>query len=56
MMEIQLEYNSWAVSLVRDSAGILKWTKDELKVMDRKTQKIITMNKMCHSQSDIGRL
>ena len=38
--------NSWAVSLVRYSAGILKWTKDELKAMDRKTRKIMTMNRM----------
>ena len=30
--------NSRTVSSVRYSAGILKWTKDELKVMDRKTQ------------------
>ena len=48
--------NSWAVSLVRYSAGILKWTKDELKVMDRKTRKIMAMNRMYHSQSDTGRL
>ena len=38
--------NSRAVSLVRCSAGILKWTKDELKAMDRKTRKIMTMNRM----------
>ena len=48
--------NSWAVSLVRYSAGILKWTKDELKVMDRKTRKIMAMNRMYHSQSDTDRL
>ena len=35
--------NSWAVSLVRYSDGILKSTKDELNVMDRKTLKIMTM-------------
>ena len=45
--------NSRAVSLVRYSAGILKWTKDELKVMDRTTQKIMTINRMYqpHSQT-----
>ena len=48
--------NSRAVSLVRYSAGILKWTKDELKAMDRKTRKIMTMNRMYHPQSDTGRL
>ncbi|XP_047475423.1 uncharacterized protein LOC125029527 [Penaeus chinensis] len=48
--------NSRAVSLVRYSAGILKWTKDELNIMDRKTRKIMTMNRMYHPQSDIDRL
>ena len=44
--------NSQAVSLVKYSAGILKWTKDELKVMDRKTRKIVTMQRMYHPQSN----
>ena len=48
--------NSRAVSLVRNSAGILKWTKDKLKVMDRKTRKIMMMNRMYHPQSDTERL
>ena len=48
--------NSRSVSLVRYSAGILKWTKDELKVMDRKMRKIMTMNRMYHLRSDTGRL
>ena len=47
---------SRAVSLVRYSAGIIKWTKDELKAMDRKIQKIMTMNRMYHPQSDTDRL
>ena len=48
--------NSWAVSLVRYGAGILKWTKDEVKVRDMKTRKIMIMNSMYHPQWDIGRL
>ena len=48
--------NSWIVSLVKYSAGILKWTKDELKVMDRKTRKIMTMNRTCNPQGDTDRL
>ena len=48
--------NSRAVSLVRYSAGILKWTKDEIKAMDRKTKKILAMNRMYHPQSDTDRL
>ena len=45
-----------AVSLVRYSAGILKWKKGELKVMDRKTQKMMTMSRMYHLQSDTDKL
>ena len=48
--------NYWAVSLVRYSAGILKWTKDELKVIDRKTRKIMTMNRRYHPQRGTDRL
>ena len=50
--------NSQDMSIVRQSAGIFKWTKDELKVMDRKRErrKIVTMNRMYHSQSDTDRL
>ena len=48
--------NSWSVSLIRYSAGILKWTKDELKVMDRKTWKIITISRMYQPQNDTDRL
>ena len=47
--------NSQAVSLVRYSAGILKWTKDEMKVLSRKTQKMMKMNRMYHPQSDTER-
>ena len=45
-----------AASLVRYSAGILKWTKDKLKAHDRKTRKIMAMNRMYHPQSDTVRL
>ena len=48
------EINSSAVSLVRYSAGILKQTKDELKVVDKKTQKIITMNRTYQPQIEGG--
>ena len=48
--------NSRAVSLVRYGAGILHWTKEELQCMDRKTRKILTMNRMYHPQSDVHRL
>ena len=48
--------NCHAVSLVRYSNGILKWTKDKLKFRERKTRKIMTMNRMYLPQSDLDRL
>ena len=41
---------------IRYSAGIVNWTKGELRLMDRKTRKIMTMNGMYHPQSDVDRL
>ena len=40
--------NTWAVSILRYGAGILKWNKNEPQEMDRKTRKFITMNKELH--------
>ena len=48
--------NSRSVFLVRYSAGIQKWTKDKLYVMDRKTQKTMALNRMHHPQRDTDRL
>ena len=45
-----------AVSILRYGAGILKWNKNELKEMDRKTRKLMTMNKELHPMSDVARL
>ena len=40
--------NTWAVLLLRYSGSFLKWTKDELKEMDQRTRKLMTMHKtMC---------
>ena len=36
--------NTWAVPLVRYSEPFLKWTRDELKQMDQRTRKLITMH------------
>ena len=36
--------NIWAVSLMRYDTGIVKWTKNELDEIDRKTRKVMTMN------------
>ena len=48
--------NTWAVSSIRYGAGIIKWTVAELDEMDRKTRKIMTINKEFHPKSDVDRL
>ena len=37
--------NTWAVSLMGYGACIVKWTKSEPDEIDRKTRKVMTMNK-----------
>ena len=36
--------NTWAMPLVRYSGPFLKWTRDELKQMDQRTRKLMTMH------------
>ena len=48
--------NSWAVSVVRYSAGILNWKENELKAIDVKTRKILTMNGIFHKKGNVDRL
>ena len=37
--------NTWVVPLIRYSGPFLKWTRDELKQMDQRTRKLMTMHK-----------
>ena len=46
--------NTWAVSLVRYSGPFLKWTRKELKQMDQRTRKLMTMHKSSHPRADIN--
>ena len=48
--------NSRAVSVIRYSAGIVDWTKEEIKCIDRKTRKLLTIYRALHPQSDVDRL
>eukprot|EP00794_Sanderia_malayensis_P016665 gene16665-biopygen14077 len=48
--------NTWVISLLRYGAGILNWRVNEGDQMDRKTRKILTINKEFHPKSDIDRL
>ena len=48
--------NTWAVPLIRYSGSFLKWTRDELKQMDQRTRKLMTMHKALHPRDDVDRL
>ena len=47
--------NIWAAPLVRYSGPFLKWTR-ELKQMDQRTRKLMTMHMSLHPRDDIDRL
>ena len=48
--------NTWTVSLSRYGAGIIGWTKGDPQKMDKKTRKVMAMNKELHPKSDTARL
>ena len=48
--------NAWAVGIIRYGAGVLDWTKEELKSIDIKTRKLMTMNGSLHPRGNVGRL
>ena len=48
--------NTWAVPLVIYYGPFLKWSIDELKQMDQRTRKLITMHKALHPRDDVDRL
>ena len=48
--------NTWAVSVVRYTAGILEWTEKELKEMDIKTRKRLAIKGIFHMNSSVDRL
>ena len=48
--------NAWAVGVIRYSAGILDWTCNELRKLDIKTRKILTMARAFNRKSSTGRL
>ena len=48
--------NSRAVAVIRYSAGVITWTKDELRSIDRKTMKKLTMRRALHPQANVDRL
>ena len=48
--------NTWVIQLVSYSGSFLKWTREELKQMDQRTRKLMTMHKAVYPRDDVGRL
>ena len=48
--------NSRAISVIRYSAGIVSWNVDEMKELDRKTRKMLTLHYMFAKKGDVDRL
>ena len=48
--------NTWAVSVMTYVAGILKWNTNELKSLDRRTRKFMTMHETLYPKKDVDRV
>ena len=48
--------NAWAIGVVRYSAGVLDWSDRELKVLDVKTRKRLSLFGVFHEKSGVARL
>ena len=48
--------NAWAVGVIRYSAGIIDWSLEDLKRMDVRTRKLLTMNGALHPRANVDRL
>ena len=48
--------NAWAVSVMRYSAGVLEWSDRELRALDVRTRKLLTMFGVFHIRSSVPRL
>ena len=50
------DINTWAVLVIRYSAGIVDWKNSELCNMNRKTRKVLNMYHALHPRSNVDRL
>lgn len=48
--------NTWAVAILRYIAGVIEWQSEELKELDRKTRKTMSLYGALHPKSDVDRL
>ena len=49
-------FDSWAIGVVRYRAGVLEWSDRELKQMDVKRRKRLTIGGTFHDKSNVARL
>ena len=47
--------NAWVIGVVRYSAGVINWSDAQLKRLDVKTRKILTMFGVFHKRSSVDR-
>jgi len=47
--------NTWAVGVVRYSAGMVDWTMEEMASMERRTRKNLAINGCLHTKSNVAR-
>ena len=48
--------NTWPVAILGYSAGVVEWKTDELRVLDIKTRKMMTLYGALHPKSDVDRV
>ena len=48
--------NQWVMGVVRYGAGVIDWTKSELKELDRQIRKVMTCNGVLHPRANVARL
>ena len=48
--------NTWAIGVGRYSAGVLDWTKEDLRQMDLEARKMLTLCGAFHKRGSVGRL
>ena len=49
-------HNCFAVAIFRPKVGIIDWTIDDIRNLDKRTRKIMTMTGSLHIRSDVDRL
>ena len=48
--------NTWALPVIRYTAGIINWTEQQIKTLDTNTRKLLTIYGVHHPKADVARL